>query len=152
MVNITIDKTMENRRKIIPISIVVLMAFLLAPQLQQANASSKSPYESGRDHGCDDAGISDVGDRYINQDEKGPSFHTNEFMRGYNNGFDDCSGTGSGGSGGNGGSGTSIEDDLRDVCINSLDWSADSCNSLINAGKNYVICMAINAIGLPAPC
>jgi hypothetical protein len=86
---------MENRSKIIPTAIVVLMAFLLAPQLQQfANASSNSPYESGRDHGCDDAGISDVGDRYINQDEKGPSFHTNEFMRGYNAGFNECSGSG----------------------------------------------------------
>ena len=40
-------------------------------------------------------GISDVGDRYINQDEKGPSFHTNEFMRGYNSGYDDCSGNNS---------------------------------------------------------
>ena len=48
---------MENRSKIIPTAIVVLMAFLLALQLQQfANASSNSPYESGRDHGCDDAG------------------------------------------------------------------------------------------------
>ena len=38
-------------------------------------------------------GISDVSDRYINQPEKGPSFHTNEFMRGYNDGYDDCSGS-----------------------------------------------------------
>ena len=84
---------MGNRSKIIPITIVVLLAFQFIPQLQQvANASSNSPYESGRDHGCDDAGISDVGDRYINQDEKGPSFHTNEFMRGYNVGYDSCSG------------------------------------------------------------
>ena len=87
-------KAMGNRSKIIPIIIVVLLAFLLAPQLQQvANASSNSPYESGRDHGCDDAAISDVDDRYINQPEKGPSFHTNEFMRGYNAGYDDCSGS-----------------------------------------------------------
>ena len=84
-------KSMGNRSKIIPITIVMLMAFLLQ---QVANASSNSPYESGRDHGCDDAGISDVGDRYINQDEKGPSFHTNEFMRGYNDGYDSCSGGG----------------------------------------------------------
>ena len=83
---------MENRSKIIPIAIAVSMAFLLAPQIQQfANASSNSPYQSGRDHGCDDAGISDVGDRYINEDGKGPSFHTNEFMRGYNAGFNECS-------------------------------------------------------------
>lgn len=33
-------------------------------------------YDSGYDHGCDDAGISNLGDRYINQPEKGPSFHT----------------------------------------------------------------------------
>jgi hypothetical protein len=133
MVNITIDKTMENRRKIIPISIVVLMAFLLAPQLQQANASSKSPYESGRGHGCDDAGISDVGDRYINQDEKGPSFHTNEFMRGYNNGYDDCSGSGSHDDRSND-RGTSIKDEL------------------IDAGKTLLKCKATNLIGLPSLC
>ena len=34
--------------------------------------------------------ISDVGDRYINQPEKGPSFHTNEFMNGYNDGCGGC--------------------------------------------------------------
>jgi hypothetical protein len=64
--------------------------------LVTASASSKSPYESGYDHGCDDADISDPNDRYINQPEKGPSFHTNEFMRGYNDGYDDCSGGGNG--------------------------------------------------------
>jgi hypothetical protein len=105
MVNIAIEKTMEKTRKIIPIAIVVLMAFLLVPQLQQANASSKSPYQSGQDHGCDDAGISDVDDRYINQPEKGASFHTNEFMLGYNNGYDDCSGGDDGGNGGGDSSG-----------------------------------------------
>jgi hypothetical protein len=35
-----------------------------------------------------DAKISNPDDRYINQPEKGPSFHTNEFMRGYNDGYD----------------------------------------------------------------
>jgi hypothetical protein len=43
-------------------------------QMQLANAGGKSPYESGYDHGCDDADISDPDDRYINQPEKGPSF------------------------------------------------------------------------------
>ena len=57
-----------------------------------ASASSKSPYESGYDHGCDDARISDSSDRYINQPEKGPSFHTSEFMDGYNSGVSACSG------------------------------------------------------------
>ncbi|MDN5867242.1 MAG: hypothetical protein L0H55_07565 [Candidatus Nitrosocosmicus sp.] len=54
-------------------------------------ASSNSPYDSGYDHGCDDAGISDSSDRYINQPEKGPSYHTSEFMNGYNDGVNSCS-------------------------------------------------------------
>jgi hypothetical protein len=53
--------------------------------------SSKPPYESGYDHGCDDAKISDPGDRYINQPERGPSFHTDEFMEGYDDGYVECS-------------------------------------------------------------
>lgn len=56
-----------------------------------ALASSNSPYDSGYDHGCDDARISDLSERYINQPEKGPSFHTSEFMNGYNSGFNSCS-------------------------------------------------------------
>jgi hypothetical protein len=61
-----------------------------------AYASEKSPNESGHDHGCDDADISDPDDRYINQPEKGPSHHTSEFMEGYHDGFNDCE-SGSGG-------------------------------------------------------
>lgn len=45
------------------------------PSISSAFASSDA-YDSGSDHGCDDAGISDPDDRYINQPEKGPSFHT----------------------------------------------------------------------------
>jgi hypothetical protein len=44
--------------------------------IQPVDASGKSPYDSGYDHGCDDADISDSDNRYINQPEKGPSFHT----------------------------------------------------------------------------
>lgn len=73
-------------------STLMLVMSLFTGQMQLANASSKSPYESGYDHGCDDADISDPVDRYVNQPEKGPSFHTNEFMRGYNDGYDECSG------------------------------------------------------------
>lgn len=51
---------------------------------------STTPYDSGYNHGCDDARISDPSDRYINQREKGPSYHTEEFMDGYYQGFDDC--------------------------------------------------------------
>lgn len=36
-------------------------------------ASGSSPYDSGRDHGCDDAGRSEF-DKYINQPEKDPLF------------------------------------------------------------------------------
>lgn len=50
------------------------------------NASS-DPYDSGYDHGCDDAKISDSSDGYVNQPEKGPSFHTETFMQGYYNGY-----------------------------------------------------------------
>ena len=60
-----------------------------------AIATNNSPYDSGYDHGCDDADISDPDDRYINQPEKGPNFHTNEFMRGYHAGYNSCSGGGS---------------------------------------------------------
>ena len=36
--------------------------------------------------------ISDSDNRYINQPEKGPSFHTDESMDGYDSGFNSCSG------------------------------------------------------------
>jgi hypothetical protein len=68
-----------------------LLAYNIVVSIPYSNASSKLPYDSGYDHGCDDAKISDPDDRYINQPEKGPSSHTNEFMRGYNDGYDACS-------------------------------------------------------------
>lgn len=57
-----------------------------------AYASEESPYDSGYDRGCDDARISDPDDRYINKDGKGADNHTNEFMDGYNDGYDSCGG------------------------------------------------------------
>ncbi len=68
-----------------------IFTILLISVPGSAFASSNSPYDSGYDHGCDDAGISDSSDRYINQPEKGPSFHTSEFMNGYNAGVSSCS-------------------------------------------------------------
>ena len=59
--------------------------------------SNNVPYDSGYQHGCNDAKIGDVSKRYINQLGNGPSYHTKEFMRGYNDGFDVCSGDNSGG-------------------------------------------------------
>lgn len=52
-----------------------------------------NPYDSGFNHGCSDAKISDPIDRYINQPGKGSDNHTDEFMDGYNDGFDSCSET-----------------------------------------------------------
>lgn len=63
---------------------------VLSVPLPFALASSKSPYESGYDHGCDDAGISNPSNQYINQPEKGPSYHTSEFMDGYYSGLNSC--------------------------------------------------------------
>lgn len=60
-----------------------------------AYASEQSPYDSGYNHGCDDAGLS-PSDRYVNEEGKGPSQHTGQFMNGYNAGFSNCGG-GSGG-------------------------------------------------------
>jgi hypothetical protein len=97
------ESSIEQFRNIL---FILLLAISLVPisltQIQFASATSKSPYESGYDHGCDDADISDPDDRYINQPEKGPSFHTNEFMRGYNAGYDECSDDGEGSSSDNG--------------------------------------------------
>lgn len=68
----------------------LLMVSMLSLQLQHGNATSESPYDSGYDHGCDDADIPSPSGRYINQPEKGPSFHTDEFMDGYEEGFNNC--------------------------------------------------------------
>src|SRR4051812_10417988 len=77
--------------KILPFLTTLLLASILLPQIQLADAGGKSPYDSGYDHGCDDAGISDPSDRYINEPGKGASFHTGEFMQGYNAGYSNCS-------------------------------------------------------------
>lgn len=63
---------------------------VLALQILQGEATSKSPYDSGYDHGCNDAEIEDENEQYINQPGKGPEFHTNLFMTGYYEGFEDC--------------------------------------------------------------
>lgn len=61
--------------------------------LPYAQGSRASPYDSGYEHGCDDAGISDPSEQYINQYEKGPDYHTDEFMDGYYAGVNSCSGS-----------------------------------------------------------
>ena len=77
------------------LSTFILTILALIPQMQiqvqGEDPIAKSPYESGYDHGCSDSGISDFSDRYINQPERDPSFHTDEFMRGYDAGYNACS-------------------------------------------------------------
>ena len=75
--------------KAFSLALFALILVFSAP-LPFALASSKSPYDSGYDHGCDDAGISDPSDQYINQPEKGPAYHTSEFMDGYYSGLNSC--------------------------------------------------------------
>ena len=58
---------------------------------KEDDVTNNLPYKSGYTHGCSDAKISDTSKRYINQPGKGAGFHTNEFMRGYNDGFEKCS-------------------------------------------------------------
>jgi len=64
------------------------------PNLRECKDEGNRPisiaYNSGYTHGCSDAKISDISERYINQLEKGPNFHTFEFMRGYDDGFEVC--------------------------------------------------------------
>lgn len=69
----------------------LLISMILVVQSSSSTYASSDAYDSGYDHGCDDAAISDSDDRYINQPGKGPSFHTGTFMREYNDGFDACS-------------------------------------------------------------
>ena len=59
---------------------------------KEDDVTNNLPYRSGYSHGCSDSKVSDTSERYINQPGKGPGYHTNEFMRGYNDGFESCSG------------------------------------------------------------
>lgn len=59
---------------------------------KEDDVTNNLSYRSGYSHGCSDSKVSDTSERYINQPGKGPGYHTNEFMRGYNDGFESCSG------------------------------------------------------------
>lgn len=61
--------------------------------IQTAMAKKGTPFQAGFDHGCNDAKVM-FSARYINQLGKGPNFHTQEFMSGYNRGFSKCIGKG----------------------------------------------------------
>ena len=59
--------------------------------MQGVTAKKGTPFQAGYNHGCADTKVTSSA-RYINQPGKGPRFHTQEFMSGYNRGFSTCSG------------------------------------------------------------
>lgn len=71
-------------------TLLAMICFLIVPHGSAANSSSNT-YDSGFDHGCDDAGIANPSDRVISQPDNGSKFHTQEFMAGYYDGFNECS-------------------------------------------------------------
>jgi hypothetical protein len=78
------------RALIVAFFLIFLIASTVAATLvPYADASSKSPYDSGYDHGCEDSEL-DQEDRYINELGKGAAYHTDEFMDGYREGYDKC--------------------------------------------------------------
>jgi hypothetical protein len=112
-----------------------MLLLTVASQMKLAVGSSTSPYQSGYDHGCSDARISDPSDRYINEPGKGPSFHTNEFMRGYNAGYDACSG--GGGSSGDG-SKSPYRSGYDHGAVDASDDCSDGCDwYILEPGKGF---------------
>jgi hypothetical protein len=67
--------------------IAAALVIMAAPALAIQSVMAKgTPWQAGYDHGCSDAQLP-FSARYINQPDKGPSFHTQEFMSGYRAGF-----------------------------------------------------------------
>jgi hypothetical protein len=100
--------------------------------------ASSDAYDSGYDHGCDDAGISDRSERYYNQPEKGPAFHTENFNRGYNDGFDACSSRGSD----EPSNGESFQPrcggtNWNDICTTLQPVLFQSCSELVNSDGTF---------------
>ena len=91
-----------------------------------------SAHTSGYIHGCSDAQISNPADRYINQPEKGPGFHTGTFIQAYNEGFNACSGNpnSQSTSGGNFGGATK---EPSGIYYEDLDWWGICNNSLVRS-------------------
>src|SRR5687768_9120578 len=73
--------------------VMIAISISIVPSSSVGSATTEV-YDNGYEHGCDDAGIVNPSDRYINQPGKGPSFHTNEFMDGYYTDFYECSNDG----------------------------------------------------------
>jgi hypothetical protein len=74
-------------------ALITLLAILCFSIISSSSSGygKSDVYNSGYEHGCNDAGISDKASRYIIQPEAGPSLNSDEFMHGYSDGFDTCS-------------------------------------------------------------
>jgi hypothetical protein len=79
---------------LITVALIIIISAASLGTIHNAMAKA-TPYQTGYDHGCSDAKLP-FSARYINQPGKGPSFHTQEFMSGYNAGFAACSGASNG--------------------------------------------------------
>jgi hypothetical protein len=55
----------------------------------QSALAKGTPFDAGYSHGCSDANKPESA-KYINKPDKGQSFHTEEFMRGYKDGIRAC--------------------------------------------------------------
>jgi hypothetical protein len=71
------------------LNILIVLVAILIPLGQYTSAISG--HDSGYNHGCDDAKVANPSQRYINQPEKSPNFHSDPFMQGYKSGFNSCS-------------------------------------------------------------
>ncbi|HZI70648.1 MAG TPA: hypothetical protein VFD60_05755, partial [Nitrososphaeraceae archaeon] len=68
----------------------VLVAFATFIPMEQNAVAIITPYNSGYTHGCDDAKSGDH--PYLSGPGHGATFHTGQFMQGYNDGFNSCGG------------------------------------------------------------
>ena len=89
--NILLLKKVATTNKIPLVISFIFCALAVLSPAYITSIYAVGPYDSGYDHGCDDAKIAEYSDRYINQPGKGPISHTYDFMRGYYDGNSDCS-------------------------------------------------------------
>ena len=127
---------MSNRKYVMTCSIslgILTLLTMLSPLGQQVYAAA---HTSGYNHGCSDAQISNPSDRYINQPEKGSSFHSDAFMQAYNEGFGACSG------GSNGNDDSDSSGDSNSNSNHNSDQSSNSGSgshsSMVDKGCNLI--------------
>ena len=66
---------------------LIFLGLIPVLMLTVPNAYASDTYDLGYNHGCNDSDFRYPGDRYINQPGNGPSKQSDEFMNGYENGF-----------------------------------------------------------------